>query len=422
MGLRRTAHLIGFSVLILLTLAVVPVLHRAVVAGDAAVNLRFPSADGAGELLPGQIAVVCADGIGGRQRIVRQLVVLRDLTDQRRRCPPIGQLFAQEGVEHRAAGIEGLELVLYVQGGEHVLRVAHRQVAGIGVVGRPALVGGDDIGVLCLIVLGKAIGGGLGRGGLQIVEVAILLLIIAQPLPHVLQHPNGKVLRLLMGEVLAEPVGVQARLIHADETDGGKVIVEAAEIAFGVGVQPLLHQPPDGSALDLQTAGSNVHHVIQPGEEIRFILGKIGNTGQIDGHNPHGAGRLAAAEEAAALFPQFPEVQAQAAAHAAHVAGLHVGVDVVGEIRHAVFGGHLKEQPVVLRLGPVEVLGDGIGRDGILEAAAVGVAFDHDLDECLVDHVHLRLAVAIGKVHGLAAYDTRLTGQIGGYGPVQSDV
>ena len=225
-----------------------------------------------------------------------------------------------------------------------------------------------------------------------------------------------------MGEVLAEPVGVQARLIHADEADGGKVIVEAAEIAFGVGVQPLLHQPPDGGAFDLQTAGSNVHHVIQPGEEIRFIFGKIRNTGQIDGHNAHGAGRLAAAEEAAALFPQFPEVQAQAAAHAAHVAGLHVGVDVVGEVRRAVFGGHLKEQPVVLRLGPVKVLGDGIGGDGILEAAAVGVAFDHDLDECLVDHVHLRLAVAIGKTHGLAAHDTRLTGQIGGYGPVQSDV
>ena len=86
-------------------------------------------------------------------------------------------------------GVEGLELVLYVQCVEHVLRVAHRQVrAGIGVVGRPAFVGGDDIGVLCLIVLGKAIGGGLGRGGLQIVEVAVLLLIIAQPLPHVLQH------------------------------------------------------------------------------------------------------------------------------------------------------------------------------------------------------------------------------------------
>ena len=139
--------------------------------------------------------------------------------------------------------------------------------------------GGDDIGVLCLIVLGKAIGGGLGRGGLQIVEVSILLLIIAQPLPHVLQHPNGKVLRLLMGEVLAEPVGVQARLIHADEADGGKVIVEAAEVALGVGVQPLLHQPLDGGALDLQTAGGYVHHVIQPGEEIRFILGKICNTG-----------------------------------------------------------------------------------------------------------------------------------------------
>ena len=36
-----------------------------------------------------------------------------------------------------------------------------------------------------------------------------------------------------------------------------------------------------------------------------------------------------------------------------------------------------KYQPVVLRFGPVEILGDGIGGDRILEAAAVGVAFDH---------------------------------------------
>jgi len=122
------------------------------------------------------------------------------------------------------------------------------------------------------------------------------------------------------------------------------------------------------------------------------------------------------------LPKKLPQVEAEAAAHGADIAGLHVGVDVVGEVGGAELGGHLEEQAVILRLAPVKVLGDGVGGDGVLEAAAVGVALDHHLDEGFVDHVHLRLAVAVGEVHGLAAHDTRLTGQIGGYGPVQSDV
>ena len=32
---------------------------------------------------------------------------------------------------------------------------------------------------------------------------------------------------------------------------------------------------------------------------------------------------------------------------------------------------------------------------------AVGVTLDHDLDKRLVDEIHLRLAVAVGKVQGL---------------------
>ena len=271
-------------------------------------------------------------------------------------------------------------------------------------------------------MLGQAVGGGFRRGCLQVIEVAVQFLIVAQPLTHMLEHPHGKILRFLVGQILAEPVGVRPRFIHAHKADGGEMVIKAAEIAFGIGIQPFFQKLFYRCALDLQAAGGKIHHAVQPDEEIRLILGKVRDAGQIDGHDAHRAGGLAAAEEAAAFLAQLPQIQPQAAAHAAHVAGLHVGVDVVGEVGRSVFGGHLKEQPVVLRLGPVKVLGDGIGRDGILEAAAVGVAFDHDLDECLVDHVHLRLAVAIGKAHGLAAHDTRLTGQIGGYGPVQSDV
>ena len=79
--------------------------------------------------------MVLAHGVGGGQGVVGQTVVLGDLADQRRRRLPVGQLFAQEGVEHGAGGVEGLEIVLDVQGGEDVLGVAHGQVGAVGVVG-----------------------------------------------------------------------------------------------------------------------------------------------------------------------------------------------------------------------------------------------------------------------------------------------
>ena len=192
-------------------------------------------------MLARQIAVVGADGVGGGQGVVGQLVVLRDLTHQRGGGLPAGQLLAQEGVEHRAAGVQRLQLVLHVQSGEDVLRVPHGQVAGVGVIGGGTLVGGDDVGVTLLVVLGEAVGGGFGGGGLQIVEVAVLLLIVTETLAHVVEDADGEVLRLLVGQILPEPRGVQTGLVHAHQTDGGEVVVEAAQIPLGVGVQPLVH-------------------------------------------------------------------------------------------------------------------------------------------------------------------------------------
>ena len=81
-------------------------------------------------------------------------------------------------------------------------------------------------------------------------------------------------------------------------------------------------------------------------------LMKIGDAGQVDGDHAHGAGGLAGAEEAAGLLPQLTQVKAQAAAHGAHVVGLHIGVDVVGEIGGAVLGGHLEH---ILSLGKLSL-------------------------------------------------------------------
>ena len=84
--------------MILLGLSFVPVLHGAVIAGDAAVYLRGFAALGAGKLLAVKVAVVLADGIGGAESVVRQLVVLGYLADKICRRLPVRELFAEEGV------------------------------------------------------------------------------------------------------------------------------------------------------------------------------------------------------------------------------------------------------------------------------------------------------------------------------------
>ena len=156
--------------------------------------------------------------------------------------------------------------------------------------------------------------------------------------------------------------------------------------------------------------------------EIRLVLGKVSDPRHVDGDDADGAGALTGAEKSAGFFAQLAKVEPQAAAHAADIRGLHIAVDIVGEIRRAVFRGHLKEQLVVFGFRPVKVPRDGVGRDRVLEAASVGVALDHRFDEGAVDHIHFRFAVLVFERHFFPAYDGVLFGKIRGNGPVERDV
>jgi len=59
---------------------------------------------------------------------------------------------------------------------------------------------------------------------------------------------------------------------------------------------------------------------------------------------------------------------------------------------------------------------------GILKAPSVCIAFDHDLDEGFVHHIHFLLAVAIREVHLLSADNSRKVLHIIRHDPVKSDV
>ena len=209
------------ALLVLLGLTGVPVLHGAVVAGDAAVDLGGLAALRAGEMLAADVAVVLADGVGGREGVVGQLVVLGDLAHEVCCGLPARQLLAEEGVEDGAGGVARLEIVLNVERGEDIVGVADRQVRAVGVVrGAARLRRGDDVGIELNIVLCQTVGGGLCGSSLEVIQVAVLLLIITQTFAHMVEHFLGELLALGACHVRADPLRVETGFVHADKADG----------------------------------------------------------------------------------------------------------------------------------------------------------------------------------------------------------
>ena len=200
------------------------------------------------------------------------------------------------------------------------------------------------------------------------------------------------------------------------------MIVKASKISLRVRIQSLIQKPADHISLDVKRSCGDIHHVVQA--LIKFLRrsGKVCDTRHIDGNNAYRTCTLTGAKESTTLFAELTEIQTEATAHAADVAWLHITVDIIGKIRSTVLGSHLKEKTVVLGIRPVEFLCDGVGRDRILKSTSVGISLDHGLDKCLIDHIHLFLAVFILEVHILAAYDGRKFCKVIRNSPVQCNI
>ena len=200
------------------------------------------------------------------------------------------------------------------------------------------------------------------------------------------------------------------------------MIVKASKISLRVRIQSLLQKPADHISLDVKRSRGDIHHVIETAVELFLIFGLICDTRHIDGDNADRSGALAGTKESAGFLSKLTQIQAETAAHGAHVAWFHIAVDVVGKIRSTVLGSHLKEKSVILGIGPVKFLCDGISRDRILESTSVGISLDHGLDERFVDHINLFFTVFVLEVHLLAADDRRKLCEVIRYGPVECNV
>ena len=120
-------------------------------------------------MLAADVAVLMADAENRRDRDIRKLVVLHyafyELLTRLSRADALLHIQMQ----HRAAGIGALQLVLHRQRLERIASEICRKLRRISVVDVFIKSRLDDICVALLILLGEAIRSALGRRGFEIV-------------------------------------------------------------------------------------------------------------------------------------------------------------------------------------------------------------------------------------------------------------
>ena len=68
-------------------------------------------------------------------------------------------------------------------------------------------------------MLGKSVSGGFRRCCFEVVEIMVHFLILNKSLTHVVEYFDSEFLRDRVRQVFSDPVGVEAGLIHTDQTD-----------------------------------------------------------------------------------------------------------------------------------------------------------------------------------------------------------
>ena len=376
----------------------------------------------AGEVLADQVSVDGADGEGRRDGDVGRAEGGQGAAHQLLAGSGRGDALVHVQVQDGAAGVLGLELLLHLLGLEGVVGVAHRDLGGVRVVGVGLRSGLEDAGVALAVLLGEAVGGALGRGGLEVVEVAGGLLELDHLVAHVVQEAHAHGVAARVGQVVGVVGEVANHLVHAVDAQGGEVVVQGAQVPLGEGEQAGVDVVLDDGALELEGVAADLEQLVEPGGQAGLVVGvEVAEAGHVDGDDADGPGLLGRAEQAVAAFEQLAQVELEAAAHGADHAGVELGVDEVLEVGQAVLRGH-GEQELGVGGVPVEVAGDVVGGDGEGEDAALGVALGHDLHEGAVDEVHLRLEVAVGEVADVVADEGVLVREVRGAGPVEGEV
>ena len=233
-------------------------------------------------------------------------------------------------MEYGSGGVECLKLVLNVKSLKDVSRAVNGKVRAVGVVRSVScLACSHDVGIVLLVVLCETIACRLRRCSLKVVEIAILYLIILKTLSHVVECLLCEFLCALVVKIASDPLGIEAALVHTDQTNGREMVTEGSEISLCVRIKSLGKELCDDITLNLERTCGDVHHAVETLEELVFVSGKICDPRHVDGNNADGTGALARSEETAGLLPELTKIETESAAHRSYIRRLHVGIDIV---------------------------------------------------------------------------------------------
>ena len=188
-------------------------------------------------------------------------------------------------MEYRSGRVKRLKLVLNVERGEDVLRIADGKMGAVRIIRRFLRAGCDYIRITAFVVLCKTVRRRLCWSCFEVVKVAVLLLIVGEALAHMIETFLCEVLSFLMSYVFSEPVCVQTCFVHADETDRREVIFEGAEITLCIRIKSFVEELCDYSSLDAERTRRNVHDVVKAFIEVFLVFRKICKTGKVYRHD-----------------------------------------------------------------------------------------------------------------------------------------
>ena len=319
-----------------------------------------------------EITVLGTDRERRRHRDVRQAEARERAAHEVAAGLGRGDRLVHVEVEHRAARVLALQVVLTLERLERVVREVDGQLRGVRVVrirGRACL---QDAGEALAVLLGEAVGRALGRRRLEVVHVVRLLLELDEAGANMVEQAQRKGMAPVRRDVLPVAREVADHLVDAVDADRREVIAQRAEIALRVREETLVDVALDDLALDLEARLRKLEQIVEATQKpLLVILEEEAQTRAVDRHHAERARLLRGAEEAVAALEQLAQVELQAAAHRADHVGLELGVDEVLEVRQTVARRHV-EEPHRIGAVPVEVR-----RDVVINYQTVQVNYKH---------------------------------------------
>ena len=322
-------------------------------------------------------------------------------------------------MENRAPGVSRLQAFLQIEGFEDVGRIVDGKLRRIRIKGAFVRAARDDSRKILFVVGSEAERCAFGGRRFEVEKLSRRFLIVGEAASHIIEYAFGKGFAFRIDDRCAEKI--EAAFVHAAEPYRIEVIVERVQIALRIGVEPRIEEVLDHFALYAQAVARDVHEIVEPLEKGFFVFCEKTDLREVDRDDAEGTGKLVGTEKASAALSKLAFIEAETAAHGAHVARIQIGIDEILKIGSAVLGCHFKKQFRVFAF-PFEILCDIVRRNGVAEAPSRSVSFEHEQDKLLIDYIHLFLAIAVRELLFFAAYDRFFVFEVVGTHPVERDV